>query len=250
MSGRPVLELAGVSKRYGAFRALRGIDLAIGRGDSIALLGPNGAGKTTILRILAGLVRPTAGEVLLEGRPASREMHELRRRLGAVSHHTMLHDALTTRENLAFAGRLHGIENLRSRIDQVLRTLDLDQRADEPVRQLSRGLSQRAAIARAILHDPEILLLDEPYTGLDRTSSAALTSLLASLRRRGRTVVLVTHDLERALEAAERLVVVQQGRIVADRPTGALSVAELDELVMLPPPVASGAAAPRAEAGA
>ena len=231
MSGRPVLELTGVTKRFGPFRALRGVDLAVNRGDSLALLGPNGAGKTTLLRILAGLARPTSGEVLLEGRPALQDPASLRRRLGHVSHHSMLHDALTTRENLQFAGRLHALEGLRSRIDQVLRSLDLHERADEPVRQLSRGLTQRAAIARAILHDPEILLLDEPYTGLDRAAGAALTSLLASLRRRGRTVILVTHDLERALEASERLVVLHQGRVATDRLTGGLSLGELDALV-------------------
>jgi heme exporter protein A len=143
----------------------------------------------------------------------------------------MLHDALSARENLRFVGRLHGVPNLRARIDQVLRSLDLDERADEPLRQLSRGLAQRAAIARALLHDPDILLLDEPYTGLDRASGMALTEVLAGLRRRGRTLLLVTHDPERALAVAERLVILRQGRVVAERLTGGMSPREFDELL-------------------
>jgi heme exporter protein A len=227
----PLLELRGVTKRYGGFRALRGVDMALAHGESVALLGPNGAGKTTLLRIVAGLVRPSGGDVLLEGRPALAEPQALRRRLGHVSHHSMLHEALTARENLAFAGRLYDVKQLRTRIDQLLRSLDLIDRGDEPVRQLSRGMQQRIAIARSLLHDPDLLILDEPYTGLDRASGAAFTSLLASLRRRGRTLLLVTHDPDRALEVAERVVVLRLGRVVAERSTSGLSPAELEDML-------------------
>jgi heme exporter protein A len=242
----PLLELRGVTKRFGPVRALRGVDLALAPGESVALLGANGAGKTTLLRIVAGLARPTSGEVLVAGRPALSEPAELRRRLGHVSHATMLHDALSARENLRFAGRLHGIGPLRSRIDQLLRSLDLSERADEPLGQLSRGMQQRVAVARALLHDPEVLLLDEPWTGLDAATSRILTDLLHALRRRHRTVLLVTHDLGRALDVAERLVVVHQGRVAWDAPARGVTAAALERILLDPasaPALAAGAPA-------
>jgi heme exporter protein A len=230
----PLLELRGITKRYGPARALRGVDLAFERGECVALLGPNGAGKSTILRIVAGLARATSGDLLLDGRPAESHGGAWRARLGHVSHHLMLYESLTTRENLGFAGRLHGVAQQRSRADQILRSLGLQDRADEPVRQLSRGLAQRAAVARALLHDPEILLLDEPYTGLDQASGAALTTLLHSLRRKGRLLLLVTHDLAHASALATRVVHLRQGRVIADVAGGGLGIEGLQALLQPP----------------
>jgi heme exporter protein A len=227
-----LLELRGITKRFGPVRALRGVDLAIPPGETLALLGANGAGKSTLLRIVAGLSRPDDGEVLVGGRPASADPAHLRRRLGHVSHHTMLHDSLSARENLRFAGRLHGVAQLRSRIDQLLRSLDVLERADEPVRHLSRGMQQRVAVARALLHDPDVLLLDEPWTGLDQSASRVLASLLQAVRRRHRTVVVVTHDVARALEGSDRVVVLHRGRVTWDAPAGGVTAAELESRLL------------------
>jgi heme exporter protein A len=227
----PLLEVRGVTKRYGPVRALRGVDLTAAPGECVALLGANGAGKSTLLRVIAGLARPTSGRVLLQGKPAEADGAAWRRRLGHVSHHLMLHEALTARENLRFSARLHGVEPFIPRAEQILRSLGLQDRADEPVRQLSRGLQQRAAIARALLHDPEILLLDEPFTGLDQRSGAALSALLATLRRKHRLLVLVTHDLARAAELATRVVHVRGGKIVHDGPADGMGLADLEALL-------------------
>lgn len=227
----PLIRLQGITKRYGPVRALRGIDLDMERGESVALLGPNAAGKSTLLRIVAGLARPTSGELLLDGLPAEAQGSAWRARLGHLSHHLMLHEALTTRENLVFAARMHGLAQFRARADQLLRSLDLLERADEPVRQLSRGLAQRAAIARALLHDPEIVLLDEPFTGLDHASAAALMTLLLSLRRRGKLIVLVTHDMPRVPGLATRIVSLKQGRVAADLPAEGVDTLALERLV-------------------
>jgi len=225
------VELRALTRRHGPIRALRGIDLSIERGESVAILGPNGAGKSTLLRILAGLARPTSGDLLSLGKPALADPEAWRRGIGYVSHHVMLHEALTTRENLAFAGRLHAVPQVRARIDQLLRSLDLHDRADEPVRQLSRGMQQRAAVARALLPDPGILLLDEPFTGLDTRSGDGLSALLKVLEKRGRTIVLVTHDMGRALTCCRRAVILRQGRVASDIETASLEPSALAALV-------------------
>ena len=212
----PLLELRGLAKRYGPVRALAPTDLRIERGESLAVMGANGAGKTTLLRLVAGLARPSAGQVLLDGQPVDAAARAWRGRLGHVSHSLMLHEALTTRENLAFAARLHGVEQAVSRADQILRSLDLHGRADEPVRQLSRGLQQRAAVARALLHDPDVLLLDEPWTGLDQPSADALSALMGALVRRGRTLLVVSHDMARVAATCGRGILLRAGRVVAD----------------------------------
>ncbi|HSE28192.1 MAG TPA: heme ABC exporter ATP-binding protein CcmA [Gemmatimonadales bacterium] len=207
----PLLEARGVTRAFGAQRALRGVDLRLDAGDAVAVAGPNGAGKTTLLRILAGLMRPTAGEVhLADGRtprdPAAR------RRVGLLSHQSFLYDDLTARENLRFTGRLYGLPDAAARTERALEEAGLAARADDPVRQLSRGMLQRVAIARALLHDPAILLLDEPFTGLDVPSAARLRGLLADQRAAGRGLVIVTHHLAEAWGFATHVAVLVRGR--------------------------------------
>lgn len=228
----PVLEARKLSKRYGHVRALRDLSLRVEGGCLLAAFGPNGAGKTTLLRILAGLVRPTGGDVLVDGRPLQHDAGAVRRRIGYVSHKSMLYDSLSARENLQFVGRLHAVEDRLVRVDQLLRTLDLHDRADEPVGILSRGLRQRVSIARALLADPDLILLDEPFSGLDQHAAVVLRTLLQAVRRRGRTVVLVTHDLERGLELADRVVILEGGRLVHDAPREGLDRAALEELYL------------------
>lgn len=219
-SGGPVVEARGLVKRFGRVRALQGLGLSVETGQCVAILGANGAGKSTLLRIVAGLLRPNQGDVLFRGESVRASGAALRRQLGYVSHHSMLYDSLSPLENLAFAGRLHGIASLKTRIDQLLRSLGLTARARDPVGTLSRGLQQRVALARALVHDPTLLLMDEPFTGLDRRAADVLQGLLASVRRRDRTVLLVTHDVGRGLAVATRAVVLDAGRVGADETLG------------------------------
>jgi len=221
----------GLEKRFGRTAALRGIDLEVAPGESLAVLGPNGAGKSTLLRLVAGLSRPSAGTLRVAGHPATRR--EARARVGYVGHATLLYPALTARENLIFAGRLHGVPQPDARADALLEDEGLAGVALRPAGDFSRGMAQRLSIARGLVHDPEIVLLDEPFTGLDRRSADRLAARLGLLHQEGRTVVLVTHDLPRALQVAERAIVLASGRLVlATQGSGAEQAARLERATL------------------
>ncbi|MEN8181674.1 MAG: ABC transporter ATP-binding protein [Myxococcota bacterium] len=205
------IEARGLEKRFGAVVALRGIDFQVPEGSLFAVLGPNGAGKSTLLHLLAGLTRPSAGRLRVG--PESTDRRRLRAGIGLVGHATFLQPELTARENLLFAGRLYGVRDGAARADALLAEHHLEDWAGRPARTLSRGLAQRVAIARALVHDPPIVLLDEPFTGLDPGSASRLSRRLAALRERRRTVVLVSHDLARAAELADAALVLQRGRV-------------------------------------
>ena len=208
----PALEARGLVREFVGFPAVDGIDFRLVAGRLLTVFGPNGAGKTTLLRILAGGLRPTRGQVLLEGEPVDLADRGWRRRIGVVSHQGYLYGHLTASENLDFYGRLFGLGDLPERIPERLAAVGLEDRARSPVRVLSRGMRQRLALARALLHDPEIVLLDEPYTGLDAHAAAVLRGVLASLKDGRRTVVLVTHNLGQGLELADSLAIQVAGR--------------------------------------
>ena len=212
------LEAQGVSKFFGDITALRGVQLRIEPGEAVLLYGPNGAGKTTLLRILAALARPNEGHVSFGGRRLTEDCQAARATIGFVSHLTLLYAELTGRENLRFYGRLFGLRNLESRIDRALELFDVRHRADELVRTLSRGLQQRVTLARALLHDPQFLLLDEPFTGLDAESSHNLQSLLDRLPEEGKGVVFSTHDFAQGASIARRLVALEKGQVLYDGP--------------------------------
>lgn len=198
-------------RRFGAVQVLRGLDLEVTRGEQVALLGANGSGKTTLLRILAGLVAPDSGEVSVLG-TAVPGGPELRRRLGMLGHETWLYSDLSGRENLSFYARLYGVEG-EDRVAGALEAVGLAETADRAVRTYSRGMTQRLSLARAALHEPELLLLDEPYTGLDPNGAELLREMLETLHGRGITVLLATNDLERGLEGADRAVLLRGGRL-------------------------------------
>ena len=183
---RPALELRRVSKQFGDFQALSEVSLRIEPGSSVLIYGPNGAGKTTLLRVLATLVRPSEGAVLYDGADLHQNSVVAKAAIGFVTHTTFLYGELSARENLRFTGRLFGLANLDERVAAVLDLFHLRERAETPVRELSRGYQQRASLARAFLHDPHILLLDEPFTGLDAASTESLQNMMRRLPREGR----------------------------------------------------------------
>jgi len=211
---RPALEAVGLDRAYGSVRAIRGVDLTLGAGEVLMVLGPNGAGKTTLLRVLAGLLRPSAGEVRIAGQTLRASEPESRRPIGFLSHHSLLYDDLTLLENLAFAARLYGLSEPEHKAREALRGFGLGERLNDQPRDLSRGLEQRAAIARALIHDPAVLLLDEPFTGLDTNSAELLRALLRERCLGGRAVVLVTHHPSEAWDLATRVGVLRGGQWV------------------------------------
>jgi heme exporter protein A len=202
-------------KRFGLKTVLRGLDFEVRPGEFVALLGPNGVGKTTFLRILASLSRPSLGEIQIAGYRLPQQAAAVRARLGVVSHQPLLYDDLTADENLRFYGRLYAVPNLEERIDQVLEMVGLHARRHELVRTYSRGMQQRLAIGRAVLHDPEVMLFDEPYTGLDQDASAMLDEVLQTVAGQGRTVVMTSHDLVRTADLATRFDILSRGAVVA-----------------------------------
>lgn len=221
-----MIEIDSLYKTFGARYALRGIDLRIDEGEFVTLFGPNGAGKTTLLKLLATLSRPTRGEIRVQGHRLTGDWTEARRYIGLVSHQSFLYSDLTAEENLRFYASLFDVENVASRIDMLLGAVGLQNRARDVVRTYSRGMLQRLAIARALIHDPLILLLDEPYTGLDQAASERFTDLLAETGRAERTVIMTTHNLEQGLALCDRVLVMNRGEVVF---TGARDERSLEE---------------------
>jgi heme exporter protein A len=202
-------------KRFGLKTILRGVDFEVQPGEFVALLGPNGAGKTTLLRILASLSRPSLGEVNIAGYKLPQQAAQVRARLGVVSHLPLLYGDLSAEENLRFYARLFGIVNYELRITEVLEMTGLENRRRDLVRTFSRGMQQRLAIGRAVLHDPDVMLFDEPYTGLDQDASSMLDDVLKTVAAQGRTIVMTSHDLARAEDLATRFDILSRGVITA-----------------------------------
>jgi ABC-type multidrug transport system ATPase subunit len=209
-----VVDAQGIDKSFGRTTVLRDLSLAVRRGESLAVFGPNGAGKSTLLRLCATLYRPTRGTLRLFGRadvgPA------VRRRIGVVAHQSFLYPDLSARENLTFFARLYGLAAGERLADRWLERVALADSGSRPVRVFSRGMEQRLALARALLHEPDLLLLDEPWTGLDAAAAELLTALLRALHREGRSVIAATHDFERGLASADRALILHRGRIIWD----------------------------------
>ena len=202
-------------KRFGLKTVLRGVDFEVQPGEFVALLGPNGAGKTTFLGILSSLSRPSLGEVKVAGYRLPNEAAAVRARLGVVSHLPLLYGDLTAEENLRFYARMYNLDNLETRITEVLEMVGLENRRRDLVRTFSRGMQQRLAIGRAVLHDPDVMLFDEPYTGLDQDASSMLDEVLKTVAAEGRTVVMTSHDLARAEDLATRFDILSRGVIAA-----------------------------------
>ncbi len=223
LDSRPVMvRTRKLTKSFGHFQVLRGIDLELRQGEFLTLLGPNGAGKTTLLRILATLAKPTGGEIELAGIPLSQAKASIRGIIGVISHQTYLYEDLSPLENLRFYGKMYDVPNLEKRIAQVIEMVGLTRRADDRVRNFSRGMQQRLSIARAILHNPPLLLLDEPDTGLDRHAADMLAQAIRDFGNHDagnlpRTVIMTTHNLERGLAMSDRLAILVGGKLVQQR---------------------------------
>jgi len=224
-----MIEVKSLVKSFGPTTALRGVNLSVPDGQFVTLVGPNGAGKTTMLRILATLSRPTSGTVEIGGHELPTGAGKARRSIGLVSHQTLLYGDLSAQENLRFYGRMYDVADLDARITQVLEMVGLAHRRRDPVRTFSRGMQQRLAIARAVLHRPSLMLLDEPYTGLDQDAAARLEAVMSSVGTEGRTVVMTTHDLERGLAVADRVVILAKGRVVFEANRDELDTAAFKE---------------------
>ncbi|MBC7250930.1 MAG: heme ABC exporter ATP-binding protein CcmA [Anaerolineae bacterium] len=226
-----MIYVRGLVKRFGHTVALRGVDLDVSEGESLTVVGPNGAGKTTLIRVLATLSRPTDGEVRIGGLHIARDAVAIRRLIGVASHQPLLYEELSAVENLVFYGRMYGVPRLSQRINDLLELVGLSAQRDEAVCTFSRGMKQRLALARALLHDPRVLLLDEPFTGLDRQAATMLSRVLTDVHASGsRTVVMTTHDLHRGLAMGDHLVILDRGQIVYQARRDDLDAARLDEI--------------------
>lgn len=226
---RPIIEISSLSKAYGFMPVLRQINLNIERGQFVSLLGPNGSGKSTLLRMLSGLSKPTTGTIRIGGWEMPREAEAVRSQIGLVSHKSLLYENLTARENLQFFGGLYHVSQVNERINHLLQRVGLEKRAHSLVRTFSRGMLQRLSIARALLHDPHVLLFDEPYTGLDQDAGAVLDHLLTEARSGGRTILMVTHQLDRAASLSDRILILSRGHIGYDSAAG-MDVVELAKI--------------------
>jgi len=211
-----MIRLNGVVKQYGLNPVLRGVDLNVEQGEFVTLVGPNGAGKSTLMGIVATLLQPTSGEVFVGGWRLPEQADRVRRHIGLVSHHSLLYRDLTAAENLSFFARLYRMEDADAHIADALHRVGLYARQRDPVGTFSRGMVQRLTIARATLHEPDVLLLDEPYTGLDQEASYLLDELLRGETARGRTILMITHDLGHGLGLADRLAILYGGTIARE----------------------------------
>jgi heme ABC exporter ATP-binding subunit CcmA len=217
-----VVRLAHIAKRIDDRPVLRDVSLEVTAGESIVLLGANGAGKSTLLRLIAGLTPVSGGSIELFGQAQRRDVVDARRKIGFIGHQSMLYRDLTAAENLAFFAKLYGVPNVAERTKQLLTMVGLLDRANDPPKAFSRGMTQRLSIARALVHDPELLLADEPFAGLDARSSEGLEKLFAKLSGEGKTLIIVNHDIAQSLRLCRRCVILRGGLVASDRPTSGL----------------------------
>lgn len=217
-SAPPAVEIVSVVKRFGYLTAVDGVSLTLEKGEFLTIFGPNGAGKTTLIKIMAGLTNPSSGSARINGRPVQDHDDEARRDIGLISHQTFTYGQLTAMENLLFFARLYGVEEPSARCQGLLEEVGLSKRSHEPVRSFSRGMLQRLSIARALVHDPSILLLDEPFTGLDQHAAETLKRQLRRLKDERRTLVMITHNLEQGVALGTRVVLQVAGKFVLDTP--------------------------------
>jgi heme exporter protein A len=211
-----VIQTKQLIKRVGDKVILRGVNLSIKQGQTVAILGPNGAGKSTILKVIATLIKPSSGEVLINNKELKKHALEVKSLIGYLPHASLLYDHFTPLENLVLFGKLYGVKDVEKRAKELIEKVGLSFFLHEPVKSFSRGMIQRVAIARAIIHEPKILLLDEPHTGLDQQAIVILNKVILEMKAQGTTTVMVTHDFKQAAEICDRIIIVKNGKIVDD----------------------------------
>jgi heme exporter protein A len=207
-----------LDKTFGARWALRGVSFQVNQGEIVAIVGPNGAGKTTLLRLIATLSRANDGSILIGKIPLPDHANAARASIGFVGHQTFMYDDLTAEENLTFYARLYDIADVSQRVRAVAQRVGIEHRLGDVTRTLSRGLQQRLTLARMLLHQPAVLLLDEPYTGLDKVAADLLDQIMAEAKSEGRGILFSTHELERGLALCDRALILSAGRLVYDLP--------------------------------
>ena len=220
-----------IKKSFGHSHALKGVNFHIKKGEYVSLLGINGAGKTTLIRILAALSKPTEGDILISGTPLKKNPNIIRRQIGVMSHFTFLYGDMSADENLKFYGNMFNVSDLKNKIEHLLEKVNLASRRYDLVRTFSRGMQQRLSLARAILHDPQILLLDEPFAGLDVNAEKLLTDLIHDYVASGITIFLTTHDIDYALQHSQRIFILKEGLLVEDNVSGSFNKLQITELL-------------------
>ena len=220
----------GVTKSFGNIQALRGIDLKVKKGEFVTVFGPNGAGKTTLIKLLATLTKPTSGKVSIANHDIKKEPDKVRALIGVISHDPYLYGNLSALENIGFFASLYGISQPKEKAIQVIKQVGLESRMHDLVRTFSRGMQQRLAVARAIVHGPKILLLDEPYTGLDQHGAKIFGELLKWLKRENRTIVMTTHNLPEGLEISDRIAILDVGKIVYESDARGIELTKFKEI--------------------
>lgn len=228
----PAIQVRGIRKHFGHLEALRGIDFELGKGEFLSLFGPNGAGKTTLIRILSALTRPSSGTAFVAGYDVTETAPEMRREIGVISHSSFLYADLSPLENIRFYAVMYGVEQAEERAIEVIDEVGLKPRMHDRVRTFSRGMLQRLSIARAIVHNPSILFLDEPYTGLDRHASEILKGQLQALHTERRTILMTTHDFTRGLEMCDRVAIMVRGKLVFMAPVDGIDAAGFEKLYL------------------
>src|SRR3954465_10750235 len=211
-----MIEIKKLTKQADNKLILRGLDLSIKKGETVAILGPNGAGKSTLLKVLATLIKPTSGLIKVNGMDLKKNHIKIKKIMGYLPHSSLLYDHYTPLENLVFFGNLYGVKDVESRARQLVKEVGLSFFINEPVKNFSRGMIQRIAIARAIIHEPKIMLLDEPHTGLDQGAISILNNVIISMKAKGTTTLMVTHDFKQAAEICDRIIILKNGKIVDD----------------------------------
>ncbi len=224
------IKTEGLTKSFGNHHALRGIDLEIEQEESVVIFGPNGAGKTTLVKVLATIMNPSSGNVLVDGLNPKNDAEKVRRQIGVVTHQTFLYSNLTAYENMEFYSRMYDVPRRKERIHEVVSMVGMSSRLSDRVGTLSRGMQQRLSIARSLLHKPAIMLLDEPETGLDQQAISMVWKALQEEGEKKRTIILTTHNLERGLDVGERLMILTRGKIVYQHSTQTLDVVDLKEV--------------------
>jgi len=210
----PLIQFSNVSKKYGHIQALKDVSISFNKGEFISVFGPNGAGKSTFLKLLCTMTGPSSGDILYEGIPLKKLADDFRSRFGVISHQPFLYSELTAMENLRFYAQLYSVKNIDERIKELLSKVELYKRRNDKVRGYSRGMLQRLSITRALLHNPDIVVLDEPYTGLDTHASDILTKILVELFDNKHTIIMVTHNMKQGYDASSRLAIIKRGQIV------------------------------------